>query len=117
MESSFSRAARGLAVYAAERQIGFERHQSSQIWQPMERNEKYFLVTRDSPHEKAKWVLYTERCGFEKPEFQCANVREMIRYVNKMGPELARGAPDPDRHQPLQTKARSKAPRRKEAER
>ena len=39
MESNFSRAARELAVYAAERQIGFERHQGSQIWQPMERNE------------------------------------------------------------------------------
>ena len=39
MEPSFSRAARELAVYAAERQIGFERHQGSQIRQPMERNE------------------------------------------------------------------------------
>ena len=39
MESNFSRAARVLAFYAAERQIGFKRHQGSQIWQPMERNE------------------------------------------------------------------------------
>ena len=39
MEANLSRAARELAVYAAERQIGFERHQGSQIWQPMERNE------------------------------------------------------------------------------
>ena len=39
MESDFSRAARELAYYAAERQIGFERHQGSQVWQPMERNE------------------------------------------------------------------------------
>ena len=39
MEPNFSRAARELAAYAAERQIGFERHQGSQIWQPMERNE------------------------------------------------------------------------------
>ena len=39
MESNFSCAARELAAYAAERQIGFERHQGSQIWQPMERNE------------------------------------------------------------------------------
>ena len=82
-----------------------------------ERDGLYFLVTRDSPHEKAKWVLYTERCGFEKPEFQCANVRDMIRYVNKMGPELARGTPDSEKQQPPQTKAQSKAPRRKEAER
>ena len=39
MESDFSRAARELAAYAAERQIGFERHQGSQVRQPMERNE------------------------------------------------------------------------------
>ena len=39
MEHNFSRAARELAYYAAERQIGFERHQGSQIRQPMERNE------------------------------------------------------------------------------
>ena len=39
MESDVSRAARELAYYAAERQIGFERHQGSQIWHPMERNE------------------------------------------------------------------------------
>ncbi len=69
------------------------------------------MVTKDSPHEKAKWVLYTERYGFQEPEFQCGNVRDMIRYVNQLGPELQRGAPDPHRHLP------SKAPRRKEAER
>lgn len=39
MEPNFSRAARELAFYAAERQVGFERHQGGQIWQPMERNE------------------------------------------------------------------------------
>ena len=83
-----------------------------------ERDGKYFLVTKDSPHEKAKWVLYTERHGFDEPEFQCANVRDMIRYVNRLGPELVQGVPDPQRYQPLQAKtARSKAPRRKEAER
>ena len=78
-----------------------------------ERDGRYFLVARDSPHEKAKWALYTERCGFEKPEFRCANVRDMIRYLNEMGPELACGTPCPQRHQPSQ----SKAPRRKEVER
>ena len=76
-----------------------------------ERSGKYFMVTKDSPHEKAKWVLYTERYGFQEPEFQCGNVRDMIRYVNQLGPELQRGAPDPHRYLP------SKAPRRKEAER
>ena len=39
MEPNFSRAARELAYYATERQVGFERHQGSQIWQPKERNE------------------------------------------------------------------------------
>ena len=47
-----------------------------------ERDGKYFLVIKDSPHENAKWVLYTERYGFQEPEFQCANVRDVIRYVN-----------------------------------
>ncbi len=56
-----------------------------------ERGGNYFLVIKDSPHEKAKWVLYTERYGFQEPEFQCGNVREMIRYVNGLGPQL--GAP------------------------
>lgn len=83
-----------------------------------ERDGNYFLVTKDSPHEKAKWVLYTERHGFDEPEFQCANVRDMIRYVNGLGPELARGTPDPQQCQPPQAKAaRGKAPKRKEAER
>ena len=82
-----------------------------------ERGGKYFLVTRDSPHEKAKWALYTERGGFDAPEFQCANVREMIRYLNGLGPELSQGTPEPEKHQPPQAKAQSKAPRRKGAER
>ena len=83
----------------------------------VERDGKYFMVAKASPHEKAKWALYTERCGFDEPEFQCANIREMIRYVNEMGPELARGASEPEEHQPPQVKAQRKAPRRKEAER
>ena len=83
-----------------------------------ERDGKYFLVIKDSPHENAKWVLYTERYGFQEPEFQCANVRDMIRYVNHLGPELAQGAPDPHSHLPPQHKAsQTKAPRRKETER
>lgn len=78
-----------------------------------ERNGKYFLVTLDCPHENSKWVLYTERYGFEEPEFQCGNVRDMIRYVNGLGPELEQGAPDPHRHMP----PKMKAPKRKEQER
>ena len=82
-----------------------------------QRDGKYFLVAKDSPHRDDKWVLYTERHGFNEPEFRCANVREMIRYVNEMGPELARGSSEPEKHQPPQAKAQSKAPKRKGAER
>lgn len=78
-----------------------------------ERNGKYFLIIKDSPHEKAKWVLYTERYGFQEPEFQCGNVRDMIRYVNELGPELQHGKPDPLRHLP----PKAKPPKRKEVER
>ena len=83
-----------------------------------ERNGKYFLVLLDSPHEQAKWVLYTERYGFQEPEFQCGNVRDMIRYVNALGRELEQGAPDPLRHLPHKSQAvQAKAPKGKEAER
>lgn len=48
---------------------------------------KYFVVIRDSPHEAHKWTLYTERHGFEQPEFTCGNVRDMLRHINSMAPE------------------------------
>lgn len=41
-----------------------------------DRNGRYFVVIRDSPHETHKWTIYTERHGFEQPEFTCANVRD-----------------------------------------
>ena len=83
-----------------------------------EQKGKYFLVIKDSPHEKAKWTLYTERYGFQEPEFQCGNVREMLRYVNQLGPELQQGAPDPLRHlSPRLKAAQDKAPRQKEQKR
>ena len=79
------------------------------------RNGQYFLVIKDSPHEAYKWALYTERHGFERPEFQCDNARDMIRYINGMGPELAQ---DRQQRQSPQVKAaQSKTPKRKEAER
>ena len=31
------------------------------------RDGKYFIVTKDSPHEKTKWALHTERHGFDSP--------------------------------------------------
>ena len=56
-----------------------------------ERGGQYFVVTLDSPHERAKWALTTERFGYEAPEFECGNIREMVRYINALGPELAKG--------------------------
>lgn len=32
---------------------------------------RYFVVSQDCPYEKQKWTLYTERSGFETPEFSC----------------------------------------------
>ena len=56
-----------------------------------ERGGKYFLVSLDSPHERAKWTLFTERYGYESPEFCCGNVRDMTRYINSMAVELEQG--------------------------
>lgn len=56
-----------------------------------ERNGKYFVISLDSPHERAKWVLTTERYGYDAPEFECGNIRDMVRYVNALGQELATG--------------------------
>lgn len=55
------------------------------------RDGKYFLVSLDCPDERMKWTLYTERYGYEFPEFKCANVREMARYINDMATELEFG--------------------------
>ena len=56
-----------------------------------ERGGKYFVISLDSPHERMKWALVTERYGFDAPEFDCRDIREMIRYVNRIGPELRQG--------------------------
>ena len=47
-----------------------------------ERDSKYFVVSLDSPHERMKWALVTERYGFDAPEFDCRDVREMVKYIN-----------------------------------
>lgn len=57
-----------------------------------ERNGKYFIVSLDSPHEQAKWVLYTERYGYDAPEFGSGNVRDVVRYINSMAAELEHNA-------------------------
>ncbi len=59
------------------------------------RDGKYFVIALDSPHERKKWALVTERYGFDAPEFDCRDIREMIRYVNSIGPELRQGVIPP----------------------
>lgn len=56
-----------------------------------ERGGKYFVVSMDNPHELIKWTLFTERYGYDAPEFRCGNVREMTRYINAIAPELEQG--------------------------
>ena len=56
-----------------------------------DRDGKYFVVSLNCPHERSKWVLYTERYDFDAPEFECRNIREMARYINSIGPELQKG--------------------------
>ena len=50
---------------------------------------RYFVVSQDCPYEKQKWTLYTERSGFETPEFSCDKVREMAKYLDSQGKYLA----------------------------
>ena len=60
-----------------------------------DRDGKYFVISLDSPHERTKWALVTERYGFDAPEFDCRDIREMIKYVNSIGPELQQGIVPP----------------------
>lgn len=59
------------------------------------RNGGYFVVALDSPHEAKKWTLYTERCGYDFPEFCCGKAQEMTRYINSIGQELQEGRVPP----------------------
>lgn len=52
------------------------------------RDGRYFIVQHKSPWEKHNWTLFTERSGFEKPEFGCEHVRDMIRYINQEGESI-----------------------------
>lgn len=56
-----------------------------------ERDGTYFVVSLDCPHELAKWTLFTDRYGYDAPEFSCGNVREMVQYINRMAAELEHG--------------------------
>ena len=78
-----------------------------------ERDGKYFIVTKDSPHEKAKWVLHTERHGFDSPEYECGNVRDMIKYINNLGRELS----EQEQSTEAPAKAQKRTSKKKEAAR
>ena len=53
-----------------------------------ERNGRYFIVQLGSPWEIHRWTIYTERRGFDEPEFGCSNVRAMVRYINEVGESI-----------------------------
>lgn len=56
---------------------------------------KSFLVELDSPCQRMKWALITERFGLETPEFECENIQEVIQYINELGPQLEQGIKPP----------------------
>ena len=56
-----------------------------------ERDGKYFVVSLDSPHEQTKWVLYTERYGYDAPEFGSGNVwdgEHKFSYISRKDRQL-----------------------------
>lgn len=53
-----------------------------------ERDGRYFVITRGDKREEKLWVLFTERSGFDRPEYQCDNVRKMIKYLNEQGSSI-----------------------------
>ncbi len=66
-----------------------------------ERDGRYFIVQRCSPWENHRWTLYTERRGFDEPEFGCRNVREMVKYINSVGKSIwLKGGGDVDASDP-----------------
>ena len=34
-------------------------------------------------HRRMKWALVTERYGFDAPEFDCRDIREMVKYITQ----------------------------------
>ena len=50
-----------------------------------------FFVSLDYPQELSKWTLFTQRYGYDAPEFCCGQVREMASYLNGIASELEVG--------------------------
>ena len=78
-----------------------------------ERGGKYFVVSKDSPYENEEWALYTERHGFESPEYECDNVSDMVKYINNLGRELS----EQEQSTEAPAKAQKKTSKKKEAAR
>ena len=55
-----------------------------------ERNGRYFMVAVDSPHEDFRYALYTERRGFDTPEYATNERKHLMAYLNDLGPQLAK---------------------------
>lgn len=55
------------------------------------RKGRAFYLEHNNPNEPEKWTLYTERFGFQSPEFGCTRTRDMIKYISRMAPELEQG--------------------------
>lgn len=58
-------------------------------------NERMFSVDLDCPFSREKWGLYTRRYGEGEPEFECGNIRRMLRYIHTMAHELEYGIDPP----------------------
>jgi len=54
-----------------------------------------FRISYGDPNEPEKWTLYTERFGFNAPEYGCAHVWEMRSYISVLAHELEQGIRPP----------------------
>ena len=50
------------------------------------------LLLLNSPRERKRWTLYTERVGFETPEYACGESRRMARNIDSIGRVAKKGA-------------------------
>lgn len=58
-------------------------------------NDLMFMVDFNDPRQPDKWALYTNRFGFNAPEFCCNHVHDMTKYISRMAQELEKGITPP----------------------
>ena len=51
------------------------------------------LLLLSSPRERKRWTLYTERVGFETPEYACGDPRRMATYIDGIEQETKKATP------------------------